>query len=116
MSTEKKATMTFSDGTAPVELPIYEGTVGPDVIDVRKLYTNDRAQIEQEILDRVPPMMEGSGYVLHSDHSIPNTVDYQSYRFFLERGLEVGRDISIIGHDETGHVRYEGCCRLRTQR
>ena len=59
-------------------------------IDVRKIYTNDRAQIEQEIMDRVPIMMEGSGYVLHSDHSIPNTVDYDSYRFFVERGLEVG--------------------------
>ena len=59
-------------------------------IDVRKLYTNDLAQIEQEIMDRVPVMMEGSGYMLHSDHSIPNTVDYESYRFFVEKGLEVG--------------------------
>lgn len=24
--------------------------------------------------------------------------------------------VSIIGHDEMGHVLYEGCCRLRTQR
>ena len=59
-------------------------------IDVRKLYTNDLQQIEQEIMDRVPIMMEGSGYVLHSDHSIPNTVDYASYKFFVDRGLEVG--------------------------
>lgn len=59
-------------------------------IDVRKLYTNDREQIEQEIQDRVPPMMEGGGYVVHSDHSIPNTVDYASYKFFAERALEVG--------------------------
>ncbi len=59
-------------------------------IDVRKLYTNDLQQIEHEILERVPVMMEGSGYVLHSDHSIPNTVDYSSYRFFVEKGLEVG--------------------------
>jgi uroporphyrinogen decarboxylase len=59
-------------------------------IDVRKLYTNDLQQIEQEILDRVPIMMEGGGYVLHSDHSIPNTVNYSSYKFFVDRGLEVG--------------------------
>lgn len=59
-------------------------------IDVRKLYTNDLAQIEQEIMDRVPIMMEGGGYALHSDHSIPNTVDYESYKFFVEKGLEVG--------------------------
>ncbi len=32
------ATLSFSDGSANVELPIYQGTVGPDVIDIRKLY------------------------------------------------------------------------------
>ncbi|BAP88702.1 type II citrate synthase [Burkholderiales bacterium GJ-E10] len=35
---EHKATLTFSDGTPPVELPIYPGTMGPDVIDIRALY------------------------------------------------------------------------------
>ncbi len=38
MSTQHKATISFTDGTAPVEFPIYPGTVGPDVIDIRKLY------------------------------------------------------------------------------
>ncbi|MCL4746510.1 MAG: citrate (Si)-synthase [Burkholderiaceae bacterium] len=38
MSTEKKATLTFTDGTAAVEFPIYGGTIGPDVLDIRKLY------------------------------------------------------------------------------
>jgi citrate synthase len=33
-----KATLSFSDGTPAIELPIYKGTVGPDVIDIRKLY------------------------------------------------------------------------------
>jgi citrate synthase len=37
MST-KKATLSFSDGTPSIELPIHEGTIGPDVIDIRKLY------------------------------------------------------------------------------
>ena len=36
-STEK-ATLTFSDGTPTLELPIYKGSVGPDVIDIRALY------------------------------------------------------------------------------
>ncbi len=35
---EVKATLSFSDGTPSVEMPIYKGTVGPDVIDIRKLY------------------------------------------------------------------------------
>jgi len=32
------ATLAFSDGTPSVELPIIKGTMGPDVIDVRKLH------------------------------------------------------------------------------
>jgi citrate synthase len=38
MTTKATATITFSDGTPSVELPILQGTVGPDVIDIRKLY------------------------------------------------------------------------------
>src|SRR5512141_1688869 len=33
-----KATLSFSDGSAAMELPIYKGTIGPEVIDIRKLY------------------------------------------------------------------------------
>ena len=33
-----KATLSFSDGSPAMELPIYKGTIGPDVIDIRKLY------------------------------------------------------------------------------
>ncbi|HEY7743038.1 MAG TPA: citrate synthase [Burkholderiales bacterium] len=36
--TEKLATLTFSDGTPPVDFPVLAGSVGPDVIDVRALY------------------------------------------------------------------------------
>jgi citrate synthase len=36
---EKLATLSFSDGTPSVDLPVYTGTVGPDVIDVRVLYS-----------------------------------------------------------------------------
>jgi len=35
---QKTATLSFNDGTPSIELPIYEGTIGPDVIDIRKLY------------------------------------------------------------------------------
>jgi citrate synthase len=37
-NSETKATLSFSDDTPSVEFPIYKGTVGPDVIDIRKLY------------------------------------------------------------------------------
>jgi citrate synthase len=36
--TDHTATLTFSDGTAPVTFPLLEGTIGPDVIDIRTLY------------------------------------------------------------------------------
>jgi citrate synthase len=35
---DQKATLSFSDGAPSLDLPIYQGTVGPDVIDIRKLY------------------------------------------------------------------------------
>ena len=34
----QKATLTFSDGTPSLELPLYKGSIGPDVIDIRALY------------------------------------------------------------------------------
>ena len=35
---ENKATLSFANGKQPIELPVYEGAIGPDVIDIRKLY------------------------------------------------------------------------------
>jgi len=37
-NSDTKATLSFSDGSPSLELPIYKGTIGPDVIDIRKLY------------------------------------------------------------------------------
>jgi citrate synthase len=35
---DNKATLSFSNGAPSVELPVYAGNIGPDVIDIRKLY------------------------------------------------------------------------------
>ena len=35
---DNKATLSFSNGSPSVNLPVYHGSVGPDVIDIRKLY------------------------------------------------------------------------------
>ncbi|WP_367849038.1 citrate synthase [Rhodoferax sp. WC2427] len=35
---DNKATLSFSNGSPSVELPVYQGNVGPDVVDIRKLY------------------------------------------------------------------------------
>jgi citrate synthase len=35
---DTKATLSFSNGKPSIELPVYQGNIGPDVIDIRKLY------------------------------------------------------------------------------
>ena len=34
----RTATLSFDDGTPPVDLPVLSGTIGPEVIDIRNLY------------------------------------------------------------------------------
>ena len=60
-------------------------------IDVRALYSNDFAQIDSELLAKVPFAKEGYNFILHSDHSIPRTVNYESFIHFIEKGLALGR-------------------------
>jgi citrate synthase len=35
---DNKATLSFSNGSPSVEMPVYQGSIGPDVVDIRKLY------------------------------------------------------------------------------
>ena len=35
---DNKATLSFSNGAASVDFPVYQGNIGPDVLDIRKLY------------------------------------------------------------------------------
>jgi uroporphyrinogen decarboxylase len=59
-------------------------------MDVRVLETNDRQAVEAELLSKLPGAMAGSGYVLQVDHSVSPLVEYETYKFFVERGLEIG--------------------------
>jgi uroporphyrinogen decarboxylase len=59
-------------------------------IDVRALYTNDRAAIDKELERVIPIVKQGYGYVAHSDHSIPATVNYETLRYYFDRVLELG--------------------------
>lgn len=59
-------------------------------IDVRTLYGNDRDTVERELQAKIPTVKGNHGYTLHSDHSIPNQVSYETYRYFVDRGLELG--------------------------
>ncbi len=37
-NSDTKVTLTFSDGTPSVDLPVYKASIGPDAIDIRPLY------------------------------------------------------------------------------
>ena len=34
--------------------------------------------------------MKGSGYILHTDHSVSPRVKYETYKHFLDRGRKMG--------------------------
>ena len=59
-------------------------------MDARNLVANDRDAIRAELAEKIPTLMGNSGYILHSDHSIPTTTDYETYRFFVDEGLRLG--------------------------
>ena len=59
-------------------------------MDARNLVANDTDAIRAELAEKIPTLMEDSGYILHSDHSIPTTTDYDTYRFFVDEGLRLG--------------------------
>ena len=59
-------------------------------IDVRVLYSNDRGLIDAELEKKIPIVKQGHAYILHSDHSIPATVNYETVKYFIQKGLELG--------------------------
>ena len=62
-------------------------------VDVRALIANDRKRIDEEMDAKILPVVtRGGGYVLHSDHSEPPEVDYETMRYFVERGRRLGRN------------------------
>ncbi len=59
-------------------------------IDVRVMYNNDKEEIDRELESKIPVVKNGYGFMLHSDHSIPATVDFDTYKYFIKKGLELG--------------------------
>lgn len=54
-------------------------------INVMKLETNDREVVRDEIVPKLEFLRENRiPYVFHSDHSIPPTVNYDTYQYALE--------------------------------
>ncbi len=59
-------------------------------LDARNLQQNRIAAIDAELQAKIPTLMQGSGYILHSDHSIPTSTRYETYRHFVDEGLRLG--------------------------
>jgi uroporphyrinogen decarboxylase len=59
-------------------------------MDARNLVANDREAIRRELAAKIPQLKRNHGYILHSDHSIPETCSYETYRFFVDEGLRLG--------------------------
>jgi len=60
-------------------------------IDTRVLCDNDKNKIDRELTAKIPIVKQGFGYILMSDHSIPNTVEFDTYKYFIEKGMELGQ-------------------------
>lgn len=59
-------------------------------IDIRIIATNDRKAIDEELDRKIRPVLEmGSGFIVHSDHSIPPQVDHDTLQYFFERGSTI---------------------------
>lgn len=61
-------------------------------LDVRALISNDRAQIDAELEKKLTPVIKGGGgYILHTDHSEPPEIDYETMRYFVDKGREYAK-------------------------
>jgi uroporphyrinogen decarboxylase len=61
------------------------GNISMDV-----LATGDREAIRHEVVSKIEAAKPGGGYVHQSDHSVPPTVSYDSYRYWMDLARECG--------------------------
>ena len=59
-------------------------------IDVTVLATNDRDQVRREVLTKLNAA-KGGGFILQSDHSIPDNVDPATYDYIIQLAREHGK-------------------------
>ncbi|WLD59602.1 citrate synthase [Salinispirillum sp. LH 10-3-1] len=82
--TDQKATLMI-DGKEPIELPIYSGTMGPDVVDVRGLlkhglFTYDPGFVSTASCDSEITYIDGDkGILLHRGYPIEELADNADY-------------------------------------
>jgi citrate synthase len=91
-----KATLSFSNGQNSIELPVYNGNIGPDVIDIRKLYgqtgmfTYDPGFLSTASCQSAITYIDGDkGELLYRGYPIEqlaNSVDYLDTCYLLLNG------------------------------
>lgn len=59
-------------------------------INVQALETNDRGKVRREVLRKLNAA-KGGGYIFQSDHSVPDTVDFDTYDYAMELVREHGK-------------------------
>ncbi len=58
--------------------------------DMDVLVTGNRQLIREEVVSKVVAAKPGGGYVHQSDHSVPPTVSYDAYRYWMDLAREYG--------------------------
>jgi uroporphyrinogen decarboxylase len=60
-------------------------------INMDVLARGDRSEIEREVATKVDAAKAGGGYIFHSDHSVPPTVSFASYKLACDTARAHGR-------------------------
>ncbi|MEY2804483.1 MAG: citrate synthase [Pseudomonadota bacterium] len=91
-----KATLSFSNGSPSIDLPVYHGNIGPDVVDIRKLYgqtgmfTYDPGFLSTASCQSAITYIDGDkGELLYRGYPIEqlaNSVDYLDTCYLLLNG------------------------------
>ena len=114
MKKQRIATLSFNDGSAPIELPIISGTLGPDVIDIRNLaktgmFTYDPGFLSTASCSSSITYIDGdSGQLYYRGYPIEQLAEKSSY-------LEVCH-LLLYGELPTGaeQEKFESEIRRRT--
>lgn len=85
MSEQKKARLSLAGSQEAIELPVLEGTIGPDVIDVRSLvskgvFTYDPGFMSTASTESAITYIDGeAGVLLHRGYPIDQLADHSDY-------------------------------------
>ena len=60
-------------------------------IDVRAMADPNPSVIENEISEKIPFAMRNGGYIYHSDHSIPDNVSFERYKYIMDLVAKYGK-------------------------